>query len=502
MWRSFIVAVVLTAASVAAAHAQDAAAPALTIGEAMAAAARQHPGTAEAAAQAAAAAEGVNLARAAYLPRLDAMWQVTRASRNNVFGAFFPTLVVPISGPVLGTESFESAWGTATGLLFAAEVFDFGRRAALVTEARAGQQAAEAQADAARLEASVRAADLFLTAAGAAAVVHADSTTVTRLETLQQAVTALVAADLRPGADRARVDADLAAARSRLYADQQTLEVTRIRLAVAVGQADAAPTLDAAPLLAATPGDLPPAAPAAAPVSAPVSASAEASPAATGAPANVAAHPLVRETAARVAVASAARRSAGLAYRPTITLNGSLSARASGALLDGTIDNGQGLWPDVPNWAAGVTVTFPLFDFGVTNARVGQRTAQATAADARQRAAIADVTGALREARVLAAAAQRIAGTVAVRLGSARQSVAQARARYDAGLTGITDVVESDRVLAQAEADAALATLALWRARLALAAASGDLASFVAQAAAPTGPPVPTSPPSPPGQEQ
>ena len=96
------------------------------------------------------------------------MWQVTRASRNNVFGAFFPTMVVPISGPVLGTDSFESAWGTATGLLFAAEVFDFGRRASLVTEARAGQTAAEAHAEAARLDASVRAAELHKEAAAAA----------------------------------------------------------------------------------------------------------------------------------------------------------------------------------------------------------------------------------------------------------------------------------------------------------------------------------------------
>jgi len=55
-------------------------------------------------------------------------------------------------------------------------------------------------------------------------------------------------------------------------------------------------------------------------------------------------------------------------------------------------------------------------------------------------------------------AARRIADTVPVRLASARQSAAQARARYDAGLTGIVDVVAAERVLADAEADAALAS--------------------------------------------
>ena len=440
----------------------------LTIGEVIAAAETAHPGPAEAAARADAAAAAVDLARAAYLPKLDAMWQVTRASRNNVFGAFFPQNVIPISGPVLGTDSFESAWGTATGLVFSAEVFDFGRRGAQGREARAGRDAATAHAEAARLAAGVRAADLFLTTAGAEKVVEADTTTVTRLVQLRTAVGALVSADLRPGADRARVDADLAAAQSRLYASEQSLEVARIRLAVAIGQAGATPALNAAPLLAASPATLP----------------------ADLTPADVSGHPVVREGAAQVQAATATRDAARLAYRPTLRLPGALSARGSGALIDGTIDNGQGLWPDVPNWTAGVSITFPLFEVSATRARVAQRASLVFAADARQRALTDEATGAAREARVMADAARRIAGTVPMRLTAARDAAAQARARYDAGLTGIVDVVEAERVLAQAESDAALAALALWRARLALAAAAGDLAPFLTEAAAPTGPPV------------
>ena len=440
----------------------------ITIGDAIAAAVAAHPGPAEAAARAEAAAEAVDLARAAYLPKLDAMWQMTRASRNNVFGAFFPQNVIPISGPVLGTDSFESAWGSAASLIFSAEVFDFGRRGAQVREARAGRDAAAAHAEAARLSAGVRAADLFLTVAGTAKVVEADTTTVARLEQLQRAVGALVSADLRPGADRARVDADLAAAQSRLYANEQSLEVARIRLAVAMGQSGASLALNAAPLLAASPGGL----------------------AAEDAPADVASHPAVREGAAQAEAAAAARAAALLAYRPTLLVQGALTARGSGALLDGTIDNGAGLWPDVPNWTAGVSITFPIFDFGATRARVAQRSAFVIAADARERALTDEATGAAREARVMAEAARRIAGTVPMRLTAARDAAAQARARYDAGLTGIVDVVEAERVLAQAESEAALAALALWRARLAQAAAVGDLAPFVADAAAPTGPPV------------
>jgi outer membrane protein TolC len=447
--------------------------PRVSIGDAVAAAQREWPGAADAVAQAAASAEAVSLARSAYLPRLDATWQLTRATRNSVFGAFFPQNMIPISGPVLGTDSFESAWGSAVGLLFSAEVFDFGRRAAHVTETRAAQRAAEARADGVRLDAGVRAADLFLTVAGTARMVAADAVAVSRLEQLLQAVGALVSADVRPGADRARVDADLAAARAKQYADVQAYETARIRLAVAMGRADASPEVDAALLESTAPGGLPEGA----------------APATAATVSELATHPRVRESAAIFAATTAARDGARLAYRPTILLNGALSARGSGARVDGTIDGGAGAWPDVPNWIAGLQVTFPLFDLGATRARVAQRTSQQAAAGAREKAVRDEVTGARREAAVMAEAARRIAGTVPARLEAARQSAAQARARYDAGLTGIADVVEAERVLAQAEADAALATLALWRARLATASAAGDLAPFLAEASAPGGTP-------------
>ncbi|MEP7116628.1 MAG: TolC family protein [Acidobacteriota bacterium] len=469
----------------------------LTVGAAVSLAVRQHPGPAEAAAAAAAAAEAVPLARAQYLPRLDAVWQVNRATRNNVFGLLLPQSVVPaISGPVLDDRSLSSVWGTAAGLLFSAEVFDFGRRSAGEAVARARVDTADAEADVVRLDAGERAADAFLTALGALRLVDASRANVTRLETLQRTVGALVDADLRPGADRSRVDAELASARNRLLVDEQALAVSRLRLAAATGNPEATPDLDAGPLLTRAPGGLAASAGAqsralaAGAIDAPRSAGSGAPvPAATSGP--DATHPDLRAAAGAAAAAAAALTQAERVYRPTILLQGALSARASGALVNGGIDNGEGLWPDVPNWAAGLTVTFPILDAPAAHARTRAQAAQVTAAQARRRAAEQRVRTAALEARIFADTATRMAENTPVQLTAARQSDAQARARYEAGLAGITDVADAQRVLAQADADAALATLALWRARLAIAAAAGDLSGFVAEAAAPTGAPIP-----------
>ena len=49
--------------------------------------------------QVSAAAAGINLARTAYLPRLDILGQANRATHNNVFGMLLPQPVIsPISG--------------------------------------------------------------------------------------------------------------------------------------------------------------------------------------------------------------------------------------------------------------------------------------------------------------------------------------------------------------------------------------------------------------------
>ena len=39
-----------------------------------------------------------------------------RCGGNNVFGMFLPNVISPISGPVLGTNSLSSVWGTAGSL--------------------------------------------------------------------------------------------------------------------------------------------------------------------------------------------------------------------------------------------------------------------------------------------------------------------------------------------------------------------------------------------------
>src|SRR5436305_1714884 len=110
--------------------------PPLTIAQAVETAVTNYPSIRVSQEQINAAAAGIQLARTAYLPRVDGLAQANRATRNNVFGLLLPQNVIPsISGPVIGANNFGTVWGSAIGALVTWEPFDFGLRQANVNAA-------------------------------------------------------------------------------------------------------------------------------------------------------------------------------------------------------------------------------------------------------------------------------------------------------------------------------------------------------------------------------
>src|SRR5215813_7652310 len=86
-------------------------------------------------------------------------------------------------------------------------------------------------------------------------------------------------------------------------------------------------------------------------------------------------------------------------------------------------------------------------------------------------------------ARAMIEAARRTAENTPLQLKAAQETELRARVRYENGLTNVIEVAEAQRLLAQAEADDAVARLAVWRALLISARAQGDLTPFLDQVA-------------------
>src|SRR5678816_3305545 len=94
-----------------------------------------------------------------------------------------PQNVIPsISGPVLGTNTFGTAWGSAIGVLVTWEPFDFGLRQANVNAAAGARVQAEATLRRTQFEVSVAAADAYVTLIAAQETVKAAQAGVDRAD--------------------------------------------------------------------------------------------------------------------------------------------------------------------------------------------------------------------------------------------------------------------------------------------------------------------------------
>ncbi len=439
----------------AVAHAQVAGAGALTLNDAVQLALKNYPAIAETRARALAATEGIGVAKTAYLPRLDLLWQANRATHNNVFGLLLPQSVVPpISGPVLGTTSSGSVWGSAAGVLLSWEAVDFGQRKAAVDVARAQASQTNAQSDLTQLDVAAAAADAFVTVLASDEAVLAARANVDRLQVFADNVRVLVTNQLRPGADQSRAEAELAIAKNQLSQAVQAADLARATLAAAIGAAGTTVNLVAGPLTSL------PSVP----------------PAATADPAS---HPAARVEFAVIDVVRARERILNRSYFPRVNFQSAFAGRGSGAEVPGQPLNGNGLRLQVPNWAAGVSVTFPAFDLFSVKARKGVEHQNELAERARYDQTLQNLTTQEARARALMRAALDIAQNTPTERTAATEAESRARARYDSGLTSVTEVAEAERLLAQAEADDAVARLGVWRALLATAQARGDLTPFL-----------------------
>lgn len=456
-WKTGISVILMVAASVpASAQSDQQETRVFTLEDAVDFALKNYPAVRASLERFRSAEAGVGLARTSYLPRTDVLWQSNRATDNNITGLTLPNSVIaPITGPVSTSPSNQSAWGTASGLLFSWEPLDFGYRGARVDAARAAQNRTSAEASLTRLDVSVATVNAYITLLAAEQTVRAAQADVERRETFNKSVHVLVDNQLRAGADASRADAELARARVNLARAQQQTGISRAALANLLGIADQNVEVRESAALGALPATAPPAT-------------------------ALSANPIAQAQKARVQETQSLVRALDRSYYPKLYLQSVVMGRGSGFDPSGKFLGGtDGLGPDRANWATGVTVTFPVFDIFSIKSRKEVEAASERAEQARYDQTLQDLTGQLRKAQASLEGARKVAENTPLELDAARTTETQERARYQAGLATLVDVSDAQSLLVQAETDDALARLAVWQNLASVVAAQGDLTPFL-----------------------
>jgi outer membrane protein TolC len=428
----------------------------LTLAQVIETANANYPAIKAAHAQETAAQGGIAVARTAYLPHTDVLWQTNRATANNILGLLLPQSTIPsVTGSVLPTDPTRSAWNSAGGALLSWQPIDFGARGAKVEVARQGSEAAKQAAALTRLEVSTNAGSAFFDLAAAERLVIVAQANVQRYESFGKAVHVLVDNTLRPGADASQADAQLALARNQFIQIQTQVALKRSALAEYLQIAKANAAIDASQILSALPpSDLQ--------------------------PAGATDHPAILEERALSKQQEAQKRFLDRSYVPVFSTSGMVFGRGAGTDASGTFPGGTaGLAPNVFNWGAGIQVSFAAFDY--FNIRDQRRVQQANvlAEHARYDQSVSDINASLERAQATLAGARQLAANTPIELSAAQASERQQQARYRSGLATVVDVAAAEGVLAQAEGDDVIARLGVWRAELVVAAAQGDLQPFL-----------------------
>jgi outer membrane protein len=401
----------------------------------------------------------IRLARTAYLPHLDGILQVNRATRNNVFGTLLPQSTLPsISGPVIGSNNGGSVWGSATGLLVNWQPFDFGMRHARVESAGAARDRANAYEQRTQLEVSGAAADAFLMVIAAGQTRNAAQVAVDNWEILRKSLLALTTAELRPGADESRIEAEKAAANTQLALAIEAVEMSQATLSKFFSKPDGTTRpLNVAHLL----GEVP-----------------------LGVEDDGVFHPesspIMQEQHAVVSQSASELRATDRSWVPQFSLEAAGYGRGTGADTNGQrLSGANGLAPTVGNYVIGLNVTFGFLDFASIHARETSQAATLKAEQSRETLVGRQLQEQYAQARAALRAMRSVAKSTPIQASAARTVLSQATARYKAGLSSIDDVAQAQRLVVQAEMDDSIARLNVWRAFLQLQYVRGDLQPFL-----------------------
>jgi outer membrane protein len=164
-----------------------------------------------------------------------------------------------------------------------------------------------------------------------------------------------------------------------------------------------------------------------------------------------------RQRAAQQATLSSARGG----YGPALAANA--SATEGGTALDGL----------VPNWAAGVALTWPIFQGGLTVGQIRQAEAGLQNVDAQRALEELQVRLDVDTARLAVRGAKATIAAANDALASAREQLRLAEQRYATGVGAILELFDAQVANANAAAQAVQARYSLASARAQLLAALG-----------------------------
>jgi outer membrane protein len=388
--------------------------------------------------------------RGQWLPTVGVTAQIFGATENNTTASYVDPWFIdaPRIGGTrardAGSASFAPYASTFAAAGITQELFDFGRIAAQSAAADALVDVRKNDAAIVRLDVDFGVEEAFFAERAAKAVLTASEDAYERSRVHRDLAQAGVSSGLRSPIELTRAEADLQRFNIGRTRAQGGVVISQSVLAASIG----APALrvDAS---AATPlpQDLP--------------SVTEALQLAT------ARDPRLLALVARLKAQELTTRAVRAELRPNLSLTGTLSTRAGGAPpTSGDSADYSGLLPSVPNWDAGLVLSWPLFD-GTIDARVSAAHAKESVAREDLNVAKETLVAQVEQAYVAVDVARRALPDLQQAVKAAIANYAQADARFKAGMGTSVELADAEALRTDSEIQLAMGIFEVARTRAA-----------------------------------
>ncbi len=276
--------------------------------------------------------KGIAASHSTLIPTLDASYQASYATYNNITGMAQPQYLIPISGPPSPDNRYNGVFGSAASLLLNWQPVTFGQRDALMDYSETELQHATADFNNEIFEHKVKVIGAYLDALEASELVRVHEGNYVRAEASLSVTKTLVISGIRPGVDTASCKAEISRARIDLLNSQKLRQQTLIALSHLVASDNAVPN-DTSYFRKL--------------------------PKATTMP-EAMQHPLLALSFSSIELGKARRKMIDRTMMPTLGVWGTGYARGSGISFNGAVNPAQGLYFQRFNYGLGIQLSMPL----------------------------------------------------------------------------------------------------------------------------------------------
>jgi outer membrane protein len=389
-----------------------------------------------------------NVPSGQWLPTLAVTGQIFAMTANNTTGAYVEPAFMDLprigGTPARATGTFSPHPSTLGGVGLLQEVFDFGRIGAQRAAADAQVEVERHRSDTERLDIDFGVEEAYFSVLAAKAIVKASDDAYDRSRVHRDLAKRGVDAGLRSPIELTRAEADLGRFDVGRVRARGGVAVAQVVLSAAIGAPDPAVDVGEEP---PTPTDMP--------------ALAQALQLAQQR------DPRLAETLAQLKAAEESTRAVGAELRPDLSLTATFSGRAGGAPSStGSTANGDGWVPNVPNWDAGLIISWPLFDGTIAAREKAARSVEQVRRDEID-VVREEETADVRKTHVQVQVANTALGGLRNEVVAAHANYDQADARFRAGIGNAVELADAEAIRTDAEIQLALGMFEFARARAA-----------------------------------